>query len=121
VEAFSLGAVVFGGLFSALHGYDVGIVPTQDSALLEGVLGWSPLIGAWLLQHFIEEARASRSPLGVLAICRGDQVVVRSTLLPLATLLLLLGVTGARGLGGLGLLFPLGSAIRENCTNCLFP
>jgi len=36
------------------------------------------------------------------------------------TLFLLLRVVGARGLGGLGLLFPLGSAIKENCTNCLF-
>ena len=60
------------GLFSALLDYDVDVVPKQDSALLESVLGWAPIIGAWLLQHFVEEARASRSPLGVLAICRGD-------------------------------------------------
>jgi hypothetical protein len=118
-EAFSLGVVVLGGFFSALLDYDVGVVPTQDSALFEGVLGWSPMIGAWLLQHLVEEAGATRSPLGVLAIHRGDQVVVRPTLLPLATLLLLLGVARSRGLGGLGLLFPLGGAIGENCANCL--
>ena len=78
------------------------------------------MIGAWLLQHFVEETGANRSPLGVLAICRGDQVVVRPTLLPLTTLFLLLRVTGTRGLGGLGLLFPLGAAVGENCTNRLF-
>ena len=78
------------------------------------------MIGAWLLQHLVEETGASRSPLGVLAICRGDQVVVRPTLLPLATLFLLLRVARAQGLGGLGLLFPLGGAVGENCTNCLF-
>ena len=94
-EAFSLGVVVLGVLFSALLGYDVSVVPTQDSALLEGVLGWSPVIGAWLLQHLVEEAWASRGPLGVLAFRRGDQVVVRPTLLPFATLLLLLGVARA--------------------------
>ena len=84
------------------------------------MLGWSSVVGTRLIQHLVKEARASRGLLGVLAIRRGDQVVVRPTLLPLATLFLLLRVAGARGLGGLGLLFPLGSAIRENCTNCLF-
>jgi len=77
------------------------------------------VVGTRLLQHLVEEARASRSPLGVLAIRCGDQVVIRPTLLSLAAIFLLLRVTGARGLGGLGLLFPLGSAIGENCTNCL--
>jgi len=71
-EAFPLRVVVLGGLFSALLGYNVGVIPTQDSALLEGLLGWSPVIGAWLLQHLVEETGSSRSPLGVLAICRGD-------------------------------------------------
>jgi len=71
-EAFPLRVIVLRGLFSALLGDDVGVVPTQDSALLKGVLGWSPMIGAWLLQHLVEETGASRSPLGVLAICRGD-------------------------------------------------
>jgi len=64
--------VVLGGLFCALLGDDVGIVPTEDSALLKGVLGWPPVIRARLLQHFIEETGASRSPLGVLAIYHGD-------------------------------------------------
>jgi len=82
------------------------------------VLGGSLVIGAWL-QHLVEETRASRSPLGVLEICRDDQVVVRLTLLPLATPFLLLRVARARGLSGLGLLFPPG-AVGENCTNCLF-
>ena len=71
-EAFPLRVVVLGGLFSALLGYDAGVVPTQDSALLEGVLGWSPVVGARLLQHLIEETGTSRSPLGVCAMCRGD-------------------------------------------------
>jgi len=71
-EAFPLRVVVLGGLFRALLGYDVGVIPTQDSALLKGVLGRSPVIGARLLQHLVEETRASRSPLWVLAICRGD-------------------------------------------------
>jgi len=71
-EAFPLRVVVLGGLFCALLGYDVGVIPTQDCALLKGVLGWSPVIGARLLQHLVEETGASRSPLGVLAICRGD-------------------------------------------------
>jgi len=71
-EAFPLRVVVLGGIFSALLGDDVGVVPTQDGALLEGVLGWSPMIGARLLQHLVEETGASRSPLGVLAICHGD-------------------------------------------------
>ena len=48
--------------------------------------------------------RGSGSPLGVLAIRRGDEVVVQPTLLPLATLLFLFGVLGARGLGGLVLM-----------------
>ena len=78
------------------------------------------MVGTWLLQHLIEEAEASRTPLGVLAIYRDDQVVVRPTLLPLATLILLLGVAGARGLGGLDLLLPLGGAVGEDCTNRLF-
>ena len=82
-EPFSLRVVVLGGLFSALLDYDVGVIPTQDSALLKGVLGWAPMIGAWFLQHLVEETGASRSPLGVLAICRGYQVVVRLTCFPL--------------------------------------
>ena len=64
------------GLFCTLLGYNVGVIPAQDSALLKGVLGWSPVIGARLLQHLVEETGARRSPLGVFAICRGDQVVV---------------------------------------------
>jgi len=71
-EAFPVRVVVLGGLFSALLDYDVGVIPTQDSVLLKGVLVLSPMIGARLLQHLIEETGASRSPLWVLAICRGD-------------------------------------------------
>jgi len=71
-KTFPLGVVVLGGLFGALLGDDVGIVPTEDGALLKGVLGWSPMIGAWLIQHLVEETGASRSPLGVLAINYGD-------------------------------------------------
>jgi hypothetical protein len=71
-EAFPLRVVVLGGLFSALLDYDVGVIPTQDSALLKGVLGWSPMIGARLLQHLVEETGANRRQLGVLAICRSD-------------------------------------------------
>jgi len=71
-QAFPLRVVVLGGLFSALLDYDVGVILTQDSALLKGVLGWSPVIGARLLQHLIEGTGASRSPLRVLVICRGD-------------------------------------------------
>ena len=119
-EAFPLGVVVLGGFFCVFFGCNASVVPTQDGALLEGVLGGSPMIRAWLLQHFVEETEASRSPLGVLAIRRGDQVFVRPTLLPLTTLFLLLRVLETRGLGGLGLLFPLGAAIGENWTNCLF-
>jgi hypothetical protein len=78
------------------------------------------MIGAWLLQHLVKETRASRSPLGVLAIHCGDQVVVRPTLLPLVTLFLLFRVARARGLGGLSLLFPLGGTVEENYTNYLF-
>jgi len=69
-ESFSLGVVVLGGLFSALLDYDVGVIPAQDSALHKGVLSRAPMLGAWLLQHLIKETGASRSPLGVLAICR---------------------------------------------------
>jgi len=91
-ESFSIGVVVLGGLFSILLDYDVGVIPTQHCALFKGVLGWSPVIGTWLLQHLVKETRASRSPLGVLAICRGDKVIVPLTLLPVAPLLLLLRV-----------------------------
>jgi hypothetical protein len=52
------------------------------------------MIGAWLLQHLVEEAGSGRGSLGVLAIRRSDDVVVLPTLLPLLTLLLLLGVLG---------------------------
>ena len=78
------------------------------------------MIGAWLLQHFVEEPGVDRSPLGALTICRGDKVVVWPTLIPLATLFLLFRVLGARGLGGLGLLLPLCVPVGEDCTNCLF-
>ena len=71
-ENLPLGVVVLGRLFGTLLGNDVGIVPMEDGALLKGVFGWPPVIGARLLQHFIEETRASRSPLGVLAISCGD-------------------------------------------------
>ena len=71
-ENLPLGVVVLGRLFGTLLGDDVGIVPTEDGALLKGVFGWPPVIGARLLQHFVEEAGASGSPLGVLAISRGD-------------------------------------------------
>jgi len=53
------------------------------------------MIGAWLLQHLVEEIAASRSPLGVLAIYLTHKVVIRPTLLPLATLLLLFRILGA--------------------------
>ena len=78
------------------------------------------MIGAWLLQHFVEETGASGSLLGVLAICHSHEVVIRPTLFPLATLLFLFGVLGARGLGGLGFLLPLGVTIGEDRPNCLF-
>ena len=94
-EAFSLGIVVLGGLFYAFFGRNASVESTYDGALLEGVLGGGPLIGEWLLQHFVEETGASRSPLGVLAISCGDKVVVRLTLLSLATLFLLFRVLGA--------------------------
>ena len=71
-ETFPLRIVVLGGLLSAFLGDDVGVVPTEDSAFLKGVLGWSSVIGARFLQHLIEETGASRSPLGVLAIGGGD-------------------------------------------------
>jgi len=71
-DTLPLRVVVLGGLFSALFRDEVGVVPTQDCALLKGVFGWSPVIGARFLQHLVEETGASRSPLGVLAICRGD-------------------------------------------------
>jgi len=71
-ENLPLGVVVLGGLFSACLGDDVGVIPTEDSAFLKGVLGWPSVIGARLLQHFVEETGASRSPLGVFAISCGD-------------------------------------------------
>ena len=119
-EAFPLGVIVLGGLFCVFLGHNAGVETTQDGALLEGVLGGTSMIGARLLQHFVEETRASRSPLRVLAICRGNKVVIRPTLFPLVTLLLLFRVLGARGLGGFSFLLPLGIAIREDCPNCLF-
>ena len=96
-EAFPLSVViiVLGGLFCIFLGCDAGIETTQDGALLEGVLDGAPMIGARLLQHLVEETGPSRSPLGVLAICRSDEVVVRPALLPLATLFLLFRVLGA--------------------------
>jgi len=49
------------------------------------------MIWAWLLQHLVEEAGASRSLLGVLAIRRGDQVVIHRPCFPLQPFFFFLG------------------------------
>ena len=82
-EAFPLGVVFHGRLFCVFLGCNGSVESMQDGALFEGVLGGAPMIGSWLLQHPVEETGASRSSLGVLAICRGDKVVVRPTCFPL--------------------------------------
>ena len=46
------------------------------------MLGGPPVIRAWLLQHFVEEAMFRRGSLSILAIRHGDKVVVVLTLLP---------------------------------------
>ena len=58
------------------------------------MLGGSPVIGAQLLQHLVEEIGTGGRPLGVLLFRHSDKSVLLPTLLPLLTLLLLLGVSG---------------------------
>jgi hypothetical protein len=78
------------------------------------------MIGAWLIDHLAKNSRGpGRGALGVLAICSGDEGILLALLLPRPTfLLLLLGDTGGKVLGGI--LLPLFLGIGEDGSDRLF-
>ena len=67
----------------------VKVAPKHD-ALLEGVLDGPLMIGAWLLEHLVEEVGTSGGFLRVLVLGGGDKVRVGGVAFRLRLLLALL-------------------------------
>jgi hypothetical protein len=84
-------------------------VASKHDALLKGVLEGPLMIGAWLLEHLVEEIGASRRFPRVLVLSDGDKVRVGGVVFRLRLLLaFLLGATLSGRLGDIFRLAALG-------------